>query len=180
MKLPIPLILTGIRIAVAPFLAYDIALGEYKRATVLFCIAAATDFLDGFCARLLNQETKLGQILDPFADKLLIISCYGAFFYTSQLPGWFLLGMAIKELLLVSGGLYDLLRKKSMDMRPHITGKVAMLVNVLCIACFCLCRLFNIPVQLYSWTSVLLVGILIISYVPLIFYGTVNYRRIIS
>jgi CDP-diacylglycerol--glycerol-3-phosphate 3-phosphatidyltransferase len=54
-------------------------------ASVLFVVAAVSDALDGYLARRWKQITKLGRVLDPFADKLLIIG-------DIRLPGWWLAG----------------------------------------------------------------------------------------
>jgi len=71
----IPILLTLFRIAAIPgivaLLYVDTNLGRYF-ACALFGIAAITDFFDGFLARALGQQSKMGQFLDPVADKLLV------------------------------------------------------------------------------------------------------------
>src|SRR6185295_1199555 len=68
--------LTCLRIALTfPFL-YLIGLGRFDIALVVFFFAGVTDFLDGYIARRFNQQSRLGQILDPLADKFLIASAF--------------------------------------------------------------------------------------------------------
>ncbi|MDQ5920050.1 MAG: hypothetical protein QG673_106 [Pseudomonadota bacterium] len=79
-KMTWPLLLTWVRIFLVPiFVAIyylpDSLLGIYDKniiATVVFIIAALTDYLDGFLARLLKQESSFGAFLDPVADKAIV------------------------------------------------------------------------------------------------------------
>ena len=71
--LDIPNLITISRVLMAVVLfALIEADGWWKTATVLFAVAAATDFLDGYIARRYGLVTPLGRILDPFADKIII------------------------------------------------------------------------------------------------------------
>lgn len=75
MPFNIPLLLTLLRIGIIPFFVLVYYLPFYcahSAASVLFIIAALTDWLDGYLARMLRQTTKLGAFLDPVADKLLV------------------------------------------------------------------------------------------------------------
>ena len=72
----IPNILTIGRILIVPFFVLAFYLpGFYGDLTalILFIVASFTDFLDGMLARFLGEESKLGELLDPIADKLLVI-----------------------------------------------------------------------------------------------------------
>lgn len=71
----IPLILTKFRIVSIPifFLCFYLPVSwNYLLATVIFCLSALTDWLDGYLARTLKQVTRLGTFLDPVADKLMV------------------------------------------------------------------------------------------------------------
>jgi len=65
---------TLIRIALTPFVVFLLIQGFFIWATILFCVAAITDLIDGAMARTRDQITDLGKLLDPIADKLLICS----------------------------------------------------------------------------------------------------------
>ena len=77
MSLNVPNILTLFRLLAAPFVAW-LLISDLDRfgqvlALVVFLVAAITDYLDGYLARLLDQSTTLGKILDPIADKAMVI-----------------------------------------------------------------------------------------------------------
>jgi len=97
------------RIAVIPFLVYQIIHKNWYLAAIVFTGAALTDILDGFLARSLNQVTVLGSYLDPLADKLLFISCYAVLIICKpnhlDIPRWFGLTVLGKEFLLIIGAL---------------------------------------------------------------------------
>ncbi len=80
MPLNIPILLTWLRVALIPlvvgiFFVPDAWMTEYERglaATVVFVVAALTDWFDGYLARKLNQTSAFGAFLDPVADKLMV------------------------------------------------------------------------------------------------------------
>jgi len=78
MTYSIPNILTFLRILIIPLLVfvyyYPPNVIGMKIAAILFALAAATDWLDGYLARKLNQTSKLGAFLDPIADKLIVVT----------------------------------------------------------------------------------------------------------
>ena len=66
-------LITIIRIILAPVILFFLATGNYLMCTLLFFLAGLTDYLDGYLARMYNAESQLGEILDPIADKILIV-----------------------------------------------------------------------------------------------------------
>ena len=81
--LNVPNQLTLARILLSVVLFIFLVLGFYKTSLVLFAITAATDWIDGYWARKYGQITKLGRVLDPFADKLFIC---GTFILLASVP----------------------------------------------------------------------------------------------
>lgn len=93
-------------------------------ATLLFAIAASTDWVDGQIARRTNQVSRLGQLLDPAVDRLLMIAGVAGLFLVGRLPLWIILFVLIRDLALLFGGGYIL---KRYDVRVAVIypGKVA-------------------------------------------------------
>jgi len=74
-------------------------------AFVLLVVAVLTDFVDGMIARSMNQITKLGQFLDPFADRLFIAATAIALAIQNVVPWWFVVAVMLRDALLGIGGL---------------------------------------------------------------------------
>ena len=87
--------LTLLRVAlVFPYAALALS-GERLIAGIIFAIAAATDLLDGYVARRMKEETALGRVLDPIADKMLTITALIVLVALDTLTGWMLGGVII-------------------------------------------------------------------------------------
>ncbi len=92
-------------------------------------VAVATDFLDGFLARKLHQVTDFGKIIDPLADKIGI-GAYAVFLaITGDIPLWFIIFVLLRDILILSGGLYIHHNKKIVP-QSNWPGKI----SVTCIA----------------------------------------------
>lgn len=94
------------RIGITPIIGYLIVGEQYDYALALCAISAVTDFLDGWIARTFNSESKLGALLDPLADKLLVATLTFALAYTHLIPLWLAGLILTRDLLIVMGGLY--------------------------------------------------------------------------
>ena len=69
-------------------------------ALICFFLASATDWLDGYLARRWRQTTPLGALLDPIADKVLVIGMFLAFVQLRLIPAWMVLVMALREFVI--------------------------------------------------------------------------------
>lgn len=96
---------------------------DYVFALVVYVLAIATDMLDGYLARRNNWVTDLGKILDPFADKLMLIAALYCFYLNRWIPLWLLIIVAGKELIMVLGGL--ILLKLDVVVYADWAGKLA-------------------------------------------------------
>lgn len=99
----VPNVLTLIRIALLPVVAWCFKMGNMVSALVVYLIAMLTDTVDGAIARKTNQITTLGKLLDPIADKLSLLTLLGLFVGDGQIPIWVLVLILLKEILLVIG-----------------------------------------------------------------------------
>jgi cardiolipin synthase (CMP-forming) len=121
----IPNALTALRLLLAPvFLALHVR-GEIPRALVVFAVAAATDLVDGLAARLLGQHSRLGEFLDPIADKLLAFCALVALTAAGRLPLWFIGVLVGRDAAQLSGALLLTALGRSVPMHPTRAGKYA-------------------------------------------------------
>ena len=94
---------TCIRIALIPVFGWMWAKGLYGDALAIFVIASLSDLLDGFLARALNQKSKLGAILDPAADKLMLLVSFLVAASVGAVP-WWLAAIVIGRDVVLAGG----------------------------------------------------------------------------
>lgn len=148
MKISLPNIITSIRFAAIPFMAYYIYASVNIDdkftipAFILFVSIWATDVLDGYIARKYNQITNFGKLFDPFVDKLFQFVTALMMAIVHKLPFWVPLVIFIKELLMLIGGTV-LLRKYKLVVYSKWYGKLA---TVLFVLAFCI--LFFIPPEM--------------------------------
>jgi CDP-diacylglycerol--glycerol-3-phosphate 3-phosphatidyltransferase len=99
--LNLPNVLTLLRILLVPVLVValldETANGDLL-AAIVFALASATDAVDGYLARTRNDITTFGKLMDPIADKLLIISALVALVSLERLPGWVAMVIIAREL----------------------------------------------------------------------------------
>jgi CDP-diacylglycerol--glycerol-3-phosphate 3-phosphatidyltransferase len=116
--------LSVLRILLVPLLLYSIAAGESARfQTVgLLLFAAATDLADGLVARRLGQISRLGQILDPLADKIFLACLLGALILWRGFPLWPVGLLFFRDLVIVLVGAF-LLRSRGIVIAANHWGK---------------------------------------------------------
>lgn len=124
--LTIPNILTLFRFFVIPFVVYNIYISNFYTALFLIFIAVLTDGLDGFIARKFDQTSKLGKIIDPLADKLLVISSLVTVYFNKDINFSSILITAIifREVYILAGGFLLLMKSKRFKIAPTIVGKI--------------------------------------------------------
>lgn len=121
-----PNVITFARLLAVPAFAVLHARGHPAAALAVFVGAGVSDGLDGLLARILNQRSRLGALLDPIADKLLLTTALIGLTWTGPLPLWFLLVALSREVLLVVGALVVWLRGLTVPARPARLGKYAV------------------------------------------------------
>jgi len=127
----IPNALTLLRILSLPAYAWLFLADDIPGALAVCALVFATDLLDGFVARRWNQITTLGKLLDPLADKLLLITALVCFGASGELEWWVIALVLGKEALMIAGSAYALHKKivvKAMWIGKTATGLFAFAV----------------------------------------------------
>ena len=125
----IPNIITMFRIAIVPFFLSTLYSGlqdKLKILLILLFLAGISDVLDGFIARKFNMKSKVGAVLDPFADKLMQISVLLCLLHYKWIPMGIVVFLFIKELILCIGAMY--LYKNGCNVSSDHSGKLATFV----------------------------------------------------
>jgi cardiolipin synthase (CMP-forming) len=135
----IPNILTSIRMLLVPCFLGASMQRMYTVAFVIFVTAAVTDILDGMIARRLNVKSRLGALLDPAADKLLMVC--GFLYYTFapglpvvKIPGWLTFTVFIRDFLIVLFAYLMYTRVHISRFPPTIAGKTSTVLQALTLA----------------------------------------------
>ncbi len=120
----IPNVLSMLRLALVPFFLVLIVIGDYFGALVVLVIASFTDLLDGYLARRLGQVTRLGELLDPAADRLYIFAALVGLAANGLVPWWIVVIIVARDVFLLVLGV--VLANHGYGPLPvHQLGKVA-------------------------------------------------------
>jgi cardiolipin synthase len=124
----LPNFLTIIRILLVPFFVLAFfaspSNGGAWAAVGILLLSGLTDVADGYLARTRHEESILGRILDPVADKLIVLTAFTVLVLGHRIHLWLAVTLLIKELFLLSGGLY-FWRRKNTVMSASWLGKGA-------------------------------------------------------
>lgn len=132
----VPNIITVARLAMIPLLLLLLREQDYRAALMVFIIAGLSDGLDGFIARRYHFESHLGGVLDPLADKLLMVSTYVTLTLLGHIDFWLLLVVLSRDFLIIGGYLIVTSQAGAVRMEASVFSKfntVAQIVLVVAI-----------------------------------------------
>ena len=165
----LPNIITILRIAMIPcfvlavvYYVEGVKMGmtqEWQRwlAVTLFAAAAISDGVDGYIARRFNQKTHLGSLLDPIADKALLLTALLLLSWNhnnafDQLPLWFPVVVLSRDVIVVLGVALVFMMGRGFDIHPHWMGKVGTVLQMVTIG-MVLLRVPNLYWQMPLWLA---------------------------
>jgi cardiolipin synthase (CMP-forming) len=130
--LNLPNCLTLFRILTIPIFLEFLAYHLYREALVVFIIGGLTDFLDGFIARRMKQQTALGAYLDPVADKLLVITSFIMLGAIEGIPMWLAVVVVVRDILILIGfAVIYVLVDEQLQVKPTLVGKWSTTLQLL-------------------------------------------------
>lgn len=127
----IPNLLTAVRIVLVAPLLWCVLEGRYPQALALFLVAGVTDGLDGFLAKYYGWTSWLGGILDPLADKLLLVTMVVALGVQGALPLWLVNLIILRDLVIVIGALAYHWLIEPFQARPLLVSKLNTLFQLI-------------------------------------------------
>ena len=130
-----------VRLMAIPVFLWLVVEDQLLIAFVLLVVAVLTDFVDGMIARHMNEITKLGQFLDPFADRLFIAATVVALAIQAVVPWWFVIAVMLRDALLGIGGLV-MARYGAATLPVKWWGKVATFSMLVVLPLFLLGAVF--------------------------------------
>ncbi len=129
----LPNAITLVRIALVVPLIGTVRGHDFRAALIVVAIAGASDALDGFLARQYGWRSWLGGVLDPLADKLLLIACFVSLYVAGVLPAWLMWLVVGRDLVIVAGATaYHFLIGRVVP-QPSILAKVTTCIQIACV-----------------------------------------------
>ena len=132
--LNLPNFLTLCRLGSIPIFLSLLSRHLYTYALYVFVAAAVTDGLDGTVARWFDSRTELGAFLDPFADKLMLLSAFVLLTINGEFPVWLFSVVVIRDVIIVVGYLMvSFFIDERIPVRPTYLGKISTFLQIACV-----------------------------------------------
>jgi len=150
----IPNIITVFRFLLVPPVVVLLLEERFAVALVLFGVAGFSDALDGYLAKRYHWSSRLGALLDPLADKLLLVSSFITLGWLHLIPLWLVGVVILRDLVIVTGAVFYHFRIERLDAEPSMVSKLNTLTQILLV----LAVMFSMAVRElpYLWMDVLL------------------------
>jgi len=120
----LPNFITIGRLVLTPAVIAFVIDERWATAFLLFVAAGVSDALDGWLAKTYHLQSELGAVLDPLADKALIISIYVALASAGIFPAWLAILIVSRDALIVGGVIVAWFLSRLVEVRPHISSKI--------------------------------------------------------
>ena len=104
--------------------------GNWRPAFLIFAAAGASDALDGWLARRFSLQSELGEILDPIADKALIVSIYVSLAILGVLPSWLSIMVVSRDIMIVGAVVVSWLLARPVKVRPLFISKATTAAQI--------------------------------------------------
>ena len=127
-------LITLARLLAAPLAIWLILDDQIAAAFWVFVAAGVSDAVDGFIAKRLDQRSPLGALLDPIADKTLLVSLFVALGLAGRLPNWLVILVVFRDLLIVGGFLLATAVSHPLRTRPLAVSKLNTALQIILVA----------------------------------------------
>jgi cardiolipin synthase len=155
----IPNVITALRFLLVPPVVILLLQERFTAALIVFGVAGFSDGLDGFLARRFDWRSRLGGIMDPLADKLLLVSVFVTLGWLGLIPAWLVLLVILRDLVIIAGATFYHMRIEQFEAEPSIASKLNTAAQILlALAVLYSSGIQTLPVMLMD---VLLYGVLV-------------------
>jgi cardiolipin synthase len=127
----LPNIISALRLVAVIPVVWLLLEHEFGWALVLFAAAGLSDGVDGFLAKHYGWQSRLGGILDPLADKMLLVSCFLVLGSTGLIPVWLVLAVVFRDLVIVGGAVLYQYRVAEVVAAPTWASKLNTVLQLL-------------------------------------------------
>jgi cardiolipin synthase len=126
----IPNLITLGRILLVPIVVWAIASNQMEIAFAVFVVAGVSDAVDGFLAKRFNLRSELGALLDPLADKALLVSIFITLGIWGAIPRWIVILVVSRDIMIVAAVIVSWLFEKPVAMKPLMVSKLNTVAQV--------------------------------------------------
>lgn len=126
----LPNLISALRVALVGPIVWALLERHSQLAIGLFAVAGISDAVDGFLAKRCGWTSRVGGILDALADKFLLVSTFVALWWLGVFPGWLVLWILARDLLIIGGGLVYNSRVERFDPEPSLLSKLNTFLQI--------------------------------------------------
>jgi len=170
--LTLPNFLTLLRIGIVPFFVLAVFAHEFRLAVWIFIISGFTDVLDGWIARTFDLESRIGALLDPLADKILLTAAYISLAVPHGqavvIPLWLAILTLFRDFVIMLMAFVFYMFEGIKSFPPTVAGKLTMVMQVLTVSLVLLANVLTISLPLLQacfYVSFVLVIVSSFSYI---------------
>ncbi|GGK36666.1 CDP-alcohol phosphatidyltransferase family protein [Salinarimonas ramus] len=120
----IPNLISVFRLLIVPVVIVAILEGEWLAAFVLFLVAGISDGLDGWIARRFDMRSELGAVIDPLADKALLVSIYVTLAIVGAMEEWLVVIVVSRDVMIVLAYVVSWIMDRPISVKPIFASKV--------------------------------------------------------
>ena len=161
--------LTVGRMIAVPFFIAAYMMGYYPVALVLFCLASATDALDGSIARKRGLVTNFGKIMDPLADKILVYSALCLFIESGLIKSWMLIIILAREFIVA--GMRTVAASEGRVLAAGMSGKIKTVLQMVAVILY----LFGLSVPPIGNTVIMIANVIFWAALAMTIYSGAEY-----
>ena len=151
-----------------PVIVWALVSSQREVAFALFVLAGLSDAVDGFLAKRFNMTSRLGTLLDPLADKALLVSIYMALGISGEIPRWIVILVVSRDIMIVAAVMVSWLFDRPVAMKPSMVSKLNTVAQVAFAALVLAALAFNF--QLFPFDVILMVLVTIFTLSSVLFY----------
>ena len=161
--------LTVGRMIAVPFFIAAYMMGYYPVALVLFCLASATDALDGSIARKRGLVTNFGKIMDPLADKILVYSALCLFIESGLIKSWMMIIILAREFIVA--GMRTVAASEGRVLAAGMSGKIKTVLQMVAVILY----LFGLSVPPIGNTVIMIANVIFWAALAMTIYSGAEY-----
>lgn len=155
----LPNLITVFRFLLVPPVVVLLLKGRFGSALLIFAVAGFSDALDGYLAKRHNWTSRAGALMDPLADKLLLVSAFITLGWLGLIPLWLVALVILRDLVIVTGAIIYHMRIEQLEAAPSLVSKLNTFTQIMLLLAIMFNQAFRELPEL--WLDVLLYCVLV-------------------